>query len=287
MNDTVVTPVWFITGCSRGLGLALARAVLARGHRVVATAREPASLDALVAANPAHCIALPLDLSQPAQIASTVAAAHAAFGRIDFLVNNAGAGLLGALEEFSEAQIAENFTVNFFGPVNLFRAVLPIFRAQKSGHVLSVSAAAAIANYPGFSIYGAAKRALESTLESLAAEGRGFGLKVTIVQPGAFRTEFFSRSVSRAAGHLADYDATSGKFCRYLETIDGKQPGDPALIADAILAAATADRPPLRLVLGAYANDKVKRTAAAAQRELETWAPVAAAATDFKTAPST
>lgn len=283
MNDSVASPVWFITGCSRGLGLALAHAVLARGHRVIATARDPAALDALVATHPAHCVALPLDLTQPTQIASTVAAAQSAFGRIDFLVNNAGAGLLGALEEFSEAQIAENFTVNFFGPVNLFRAVLPIFRAQKSGHILSVSAAAAIANYPGFSIYGAAKRALEGTLESLAAESRSFGLKVTIVQPGAFRTEFFSRSVSRAADRIADYDATSGKFCRYLETIDGKQPGDPSLIAVAILAAATADRPPLRLVLGAYANDKVKRTASAAQRELETWAPVALA-TDFKSA---
>jgi len=277
------SPVWFITGCSSGLGLALATAALARGDRVVATARDPGRLQALGQAHPATCQTLALDVTRPDQVEAAIPAALAAFGRIDVLVNNAGVGLVGAIEETTDADIARVFEVNFLGALRVTRAWLPQFRAQRDGHVVFLSAAAAIANYPGFGIYGAAKRALEGAAESLAQEGRPFGLRVSIVQPGPFRTDFIGRSLAHVAAPLADYDATRGKFARYLASVHGQQPGDPARAAAAIIAAVLADRPPLRLVLGAYATDKARRTLSAAQRELEAWAPVAAA-TEFQPA---
>lgn len=276
------SPVWLITGCSRGLGHALAAAALARGDRVVATARDTTHLADLVAAHPATCRAIALDVTQPKQVSATVAAAQAAFGRIDVLINNAGVGLVGAIEETTEAEIARCFEVNFLGALRVTRAVLPHFRAERGGHVVFLSAAAAIANYPGFGIYGAAKRALEGAAEALAQECRPFGLKVTLVQPGPFRTDFIGRSLAHVASPLPDYDATRGKFARYLASVNGQQPGDPFRAAAAILAAVDAERPPLRLVLGAYAHEKTRRTIAAAQRELESWAPVASA-TEYPT----
>jgi NAD(P)-dependent dehydrogenase (short-subunit alcohol dehydrogenase family) len=273
-------PVWLITGCSRGLGHALAATALARGDRVVATARNPAQLAALAAAYPDNCRTLELDVTRPDQVGTAVGAALAAFGGIDVLVNNAGAGLVGAIEETDEAEIARCLDVNFLGALRVTRAVLPHFRARQGGHVVFLSAAAAIANYPGFGIYGAAKRALEGAAESLAQESRPFGLRVTLVQPGPFRTDFINHSLAHAAAPLPAYDATRGKFARTLASIHGQQPGDPARAAAAILVAVDAERPPLRLVLGAYAHDKTRRTIAAAERELDAWAPLSAA-TEF------
>lgn len=212
---------------------------------------------------------LALDVTDAAQVGPVVAQAAAAFGRIDVVVNNAGYGVIGALEELGDEQIARNFETNFFGAVRVIRAALPILRAQRRGHFVNISAAAAIANYPGFSIYGATKWALEGMSESLAAEVRPFGLKVTIVQPGPFRTEFVARSLERAAERIADYDPSSGKFLRLIETMNGQQPGDPDKAADAIIAAVAAPNPPLRLVLGKYAQDKARRKLSAATRELD------------------
>lgn len=274
--------VWLITGCSRGLGHALASAALARGDRVIATARNPADLAALAAAHPDTCRALALDVTQPDQVTASVTAAREAFKGIDVVVNNAGVGLIGALEETDETEIARCFEVNFLGALRVTRAVLPHFRTRRGGHAVFISAAAAIANYPGFGIYGAAKRALEGAAEALAQEGRPFGLRVTLVQPGPFRTSFIGTSLAQVTSPLPDYDATRGKFARTLAAMDGRQPGDPARAAAAILAAVDAERPPLRLVLGAYATDKARRTLSAAQRELEAWTPVAAA-TEFPT----
>ncbi len=278
-NDT---PVWFITGCSTGLGRALAGRVLARGHRLIATARQPETLAALVAEDPSRCQALALDVADAPQVAAVVAQAAAAFGRLDVVVNNAGYGLLGAVEEYDDAQIERNFETNFFGALRVIRAALPILRAQRRGHFVNVSAAAVIANYPGFSIYGATKWALEGVSESLAAEVRPLGLKVTIVQPGPFRTDFVVRSLERATGHIPDYDPSSGKFRRCLETMNGRQPGDPTRAADAIMDAVAAENPPLRLVLGKYAIDKARRKLAAAARELDLGSGAGLAA-DFPT----
>ena len=281
MNEQNDSPVWFITGCSSGLGRALAQRVLARGHRLVATARRPESLTDLVASQPNRCRTLALDVTVAAQITPVVAQAAAAFGQLDVVVNNAGYGLVGAVEEVSDEQIARSFETNFFGALRVMRAALPFLRAQGHGHFVNISAAAAIANYPGFSIYGATKCALEGISESLAAEVRPLGLKVTIVQPGPFRTDFISRSLERAPDRVADYEASSGKFLRFLETMSGRQPGDPDKAADAIIATVASEHPPLRLVLGKYATEKARRKFSSAARELDA-AAAAGLATDFE-----
>ncbi len=275
MNDPTTPPrVWLITGCSSGFGLALASAVLDRGERVVATARQPSSLDELAGRHPQTCRVLALDVTDIEQVKETVARAAEAFGRIDVVVNNAGYGLVGAFEELGPEQIERNFQTNFFGALAVIRAALPILRSQGSGHIVNISAAAVISNYAGFSIYGATKWALEGVSESLAAELKPLGIKVTIVQPGPFRTDFIGRSLERAESHLADYDRTSGRFLRFLETMDGKQPGDPSRAAQAIITAVESTAPPLRLVLGKYANDKVRKKLADTGRDLTGWEPV-------------
>ena len=211
-----------------------------------------------------------------------VAQAAETFGRLDVVVNNAGYGLVGAVEKYDEAQIVRNVKTKFFGALRVIRAALPILRAQRRGHFVNISAAAVIANYLGFSIYGATKWALEGVSESLAAEVRPLGLKVTIVQPGPFRTDFIARSLERATKHIPDYDPSSGKFRRFLETMNGRQPGDPAKAADAIIDAVASENPPLRLVLGKYAIDKARRKLGSAARKIDAGS-AAGLATDFPT----
>lgn len=281
MNEsTTPARVWLITGCSSGLGLALVTSLLSRGQQVIATARHLESLAELAARYPETCRALPLDVADAVQVKSAIAEAATAWGRLDVIVNNAGYGLVGAFEELGAEQISRNFSVNFFGALEVIRAALPILRAQGRGHIVNISAAAVISNYAGFSIYGATKWALEGVSESLAAELKPLGIKVMIVQPGPFRTEFISRSLERAENHLADYDRTSGKFLRFLETMEGKQPGDPAKAAEAIIAAVESDTPPLRLVLGKYANDKTRKKFTDAEKERAAWEHVGVP-TDF------
>ncbi len=274
--------VWFITGSSGGLGRALAGAALARGDRVVAASRHPGQLAELAASHPETCRPVALDLTDPAAVLAAVESARAAFGGIDILVHNAGGAVFGALEELDDAEVERNLELNFIAPLRLTRAVLPLMRAQRRGHVVSISAGAALGNYPGFSAYGAAKLALEGAMESLAQEARPFGIAVTLVQPGPFRTEFLGRSTTRAAARLDAYDATSGKFLKYLESIAGRQPGDPVGAARAILTAVDAERAPLRLVLGKYAVDKARRRLASVGRELDAWAETGTGA-DFIT----
>ncbi len=266
--------VWLITGCSSGLGLALATLALARGQRVIATARQSTALEELKTLYPRTCLPITLDVTNASQVQAAFAQGLTEFGRLDVLVNNAGCGLIGAFEEFEEEQVARTFDVNFFAPLDLIRHALPFFRAQRSGHVVNISAAAAISNYAGFSIYGASKCALEGVSESLAAELKPLGINVTIVQPGPFRTGFISRSLEPAETHIPDYDGTSGKFRRLLQAMDGKQPGDPDKAAGAIFSAVESQKPPLRLVLGKYATDKVRRQTSAIESELAAWASV-------------
>lgn len=270
--------VWFITGASRGLGRAVAEAALARGDRVAATARDPGTLADLVAAAPERAVALRLDVTAPGEAQVAVDAALAAFGRLDVVVNNAGFGLLGALEELTEEQMRRQWETNFLGAVHVVRASLPVLRGQRSGHLVFISAAAAISNYPGFSLYGASKAALEALGEAVAAETRPLGIKVTLVQPGPFRTDFVGRSLEAGAATLPDYEGTSGKFRRLVESTRGRQQGDPTKAAAAILAAVDAASPPLRLVLGKYATDKARRRYNAGLRELEAWEGVGASA---------
>jgi NAD(P)-dependent dehydrogenase (short-subunit alcohol dehydrogenase family) len=263
--------VWFITGCSSGFGRELALAALNNGDRVIATARKVEGLSGLTEQFPDTCRAMEFDVTDFSNAAAVFENAVAAFGQVDVLVNNAGYGLIGSIEESSREQIDRNFAVNFFGPLELIRVALPHFRAHKSGHVVNISAAAVISNYAGFGIYGAAKSALESLSEALALEGRGFGLKVTLVQPGPFRTDFIARSLEKVESEISEYAGTSGKFGKLIASMDGRQPGDPARAAQAILQAVAAERPPLRLVLGKYAIEKSRRDRNNREAELREW----------------
>jgi NAD(P)-dependent dehydrogenase (short-subunit alcohol dehydrogenase family) len=260
--------VWFITGASSGFGRALTEVALSQGDLVVSTARNPASLDDLAARVPDSLRVLPLDVTQTASIPGVIQQAIAEFGRIDVLVNNAGRGLIGAVEETSDAETRAIFETNFFGPAAVLRALLPHFRERKAGHIVQMGAAAAIANYAGFGAYGAAKGALSSLTESLAQELKPLGIRVTLVEPGPFRTDFVGRSMTRAATTLPDYANTSARFGQYLAKIDGKQPGNPMLAAEAIVKLVHSGEAPLRFVLGRYAIDKTRKTFAAREREL-------------------
>lgn len=270
--------VWMVTGCSSGLGRALVEEALAGGDRVVATARRPETLEDLASRAPDQLRVLPLDVTDGPAVAAAVTGAIGAWGQVDVVVTNAGEGLLGAVEEVPEELVRRSFEVNFFGAWRVIQGFLPHLRARRSGHLILTSAAAAIANYPGFGAYGAAKRALEGLGESLAQELRPCGVRVTLVQPGPFRTGFARRTLATPVPALADYEPTVGRFRQLLGRMDGKQPGDPARAAQAIRQVVGHPHPPLRLVLGRYAVGKARKTLAEAGRELAEWEAVAAGA---------
>jgi NAD(P)-dependent dehydrogenase (short-subunit alcohol dehydrogenase family) len=272
--------VWLVTGSSSGFGRELVEAALERGERVVATARNVDGLAPLVEAHPGRLRVAVLDVTSEHNAGFVVKTAVETFGRVDVLVNNAGCGLIGAFEECAPEQVRRNFEVNFFGALSLTRAVLPALRGQRSGTIVNMSAAAAISNYAGFSAYGAAKFALEGWSEAIRAELAPLGVRVVLVEPGPFRTEFIGKSLDRASGKIADYDQTSGRFAALLSKMNGKQPGDPARAAGAIIAAVDSPNPPMRLVLGKYAVEKMKKKLASTGAELAAWEAVGAG-TDF------
>jgi NAD(P)-dependent dehydrogenase (short-subunit alcohol dehydrogenase family) len=265
-NTAATQQVWLITGCSSGLGRALAEAALQAGHRVVATAREEWSLIPLQEMG--DCLTLKYDVTQDDPQALLQQVIHWA-GRLDVLVNNAGRGWLSALEHTPDPELADCMAVNFLGPYRLMRAAAPIFRDQHSGWVIQISAAAAIANYAGFSAYGAAKSALEAASESYATELQPYGIKVTLVQPGPYRTNFISRSLTQLPDPTSSYSDTVGKFSSLLAKMDGKQPGDPAAAASEILNLVQSGHSPIRLVLGDYAKKKARHAAQLRLRELD------------------
>jgi len=263
--------VWFITGCSSGFGRSLARKVLENGFSVVATARDKGKLTDLECEFGDLVSVVSLDVNDNDQILEAINSAVDTFGRIDVLVNNAGYGLVGALEEYSEEQMLNNFKTNFWSPVNLIRKVLPILRKQRSGHIINMSAGAAIMNEVGFSIYAASKAALDLASEALCWELKPLGINVTNVVPGPFRTDFINRSLNRAEKRIEDYDQTVGKFVNFLEKIDGKQPGDPDKGAEAIINITNLDKPPLYLYLGEYAYKSANRKIKTMKKYLDDW----------------
>ena len=274
----MTTKTWFITGCSSGFGRALVEAALARGQRVIATARDIRSIADLEQVD--RCQVMTLDITEASEIPLVIQAAAEVWGGLDVIVNNAGYGLIGAVEECGDEQIRRNFETNFFGPLNVMRAALPLLRAQKSGHIVNISAAAAISNYAGFGIYGGAKAALDLMSESLRAELAPLGIKVTLVQPGPFRTDFISRGMEKASDLIPDYDATSGRFAKFLTSMNGKQPGDPVRAASAIVETVLSGEAPLHFPLGKYVVKKLRDKAAALTREADKWEAVAAS-TEF------
>lgn len=266
--------VYLITGTSSGFGRALAEVVLKRGDSAALTARRPEVLNDLVARYPETAIAVKLDVTKDEDRKAAIRAAMDRFGQIDVLVNNAGQGSLGAVEEFSSEQIRSHFEVNTFGVIELTRAALPIFRQQRSGHILCLTSVGGIVSMGGFSLYCATKYAVEGFAEGLRDEVKGLGIKVTIVEPGAFRTDFAGDANMRPSAPLDDYYPVVEPLRQYLYGGDGKQPGDPLKAAAAMVEVVESDIPPLRLLLGKDAYDVWDQKRAEREADFDAWREV-------------
>lgn len=269
---------WLITGASSGFGLELARAALARGDTVVGTLRQRAQADTFEKLARGRSHAVLLDVTRAADIGPAVQQAVQRAGGIDVLVNNAGYGLFGAVEEVSDAEARHVMETNFFGALNVTRALLPQFREQRSGHIFNISSVAGVVGFPGCGYYAASKFALEGASEALAGELAPFGVRVTIVEPGGFRTNFAGGSMRQAEQVLGPYaDTPAGKARQSIGRYDGRQPGDPAKAALAIINTLEAPQAPLRLVLGADAVAMVRGKHEGTLKLLAEWEPVSAA----------
>lgn len=272
--------VWLITGASSGLGQAIAEAALAAGDTVVAAVRTLAAMDGLAAAHPGRAAAVELDVTDSAGIPAAVNEVIARYGRIDVLVNSAGRALVGGVEETSDRELRDLMEVHFFGPAALTRAVLPHMRQQGSGAIVQISSMGGRMSFAGVGAYSATKFALEGLSEALAAEAAPFGIKVLIVEPGAFRTGLHRTGTRQEAAAIPAYDDIIGPVRTQQAGFDGKQPGDPAKAAAAILAALDANKTPLRLPLGNDAADAISASLDTARAELAAWEPVTRG-TDF------
>ncbi|PVM85567.1 short-chain dehydrogenase/reductase [Caulobacter radicis] len=274
-----MTKTWLITGASRGLGRALAEAVLAAGDRLVATARDPRALEDLAQRHGDAVRLAGLDVSDPAAAESAVALAAQAFGRLDVVVNNAGYGDVGSVEDTSLDDFRRQIETNLFGTIIVTKAAIPLMRRQGSGHVIQLSSVGGRIGAPGRAPYSAAKWGVEGFSESLALEMALVGVRVTIVEPGGFRTDFAGASTTLSAGR-AEYDAVVGATARRQAAYDGTQPGDPARAAQAILAIAAMDEPPLRIALGSDAVGIIRDTDQRRLAQLEHWRDLSVS-TDF------
>ncbi|MDQ1058762.1 NAD(P)-dependent dehydrogenase (short-subunit alcohol dehydrogenase family) [Arthrobacter globiformis] len=262
---------WLITGCSTGLGRALAQTVLAHGHNAVVTARNVNAVKDIAADFPDTALPLPLDVTDKEQISSAVQQAQARFGGIDVLVNNAGYGYRAAVEEADDADIRQLFDTNLFGAVDMIKAVLPDMRAKRSGAILNISSIGARISPAGSGYYSATKAALEGLSGSLHKELQPLGISVTAIEPGAFRTDFAGRSLTQSATAIPDYAETAGKRRKENDTVHGTQPGDPGKAAEAIIAVVESANPPSLLVLGQDAFGAFAAVADAQRAELDQW----------------
>ena len=260
-------PVWLITGCSTGFGRELASILIGRGYRVAATARNPARIADLAAGHAANALTLRLDVDKPADISAAVEAAKQEFGRIDVLVNNAGYGYLAAAEEGEDDDIRAVFETNFFGLAAMIRAVLPIMRAQKAGAIVNVSSVGGLIGNPGSAYYAATKFAVEGLSESLSKEVQPFGIKVLIVEPGPFRTDWGGRSLKTPKRAIEAYAETAIAHRNRIQGFSGSQPGDPVRAAETIIATVESANPPLRLPLGADGYERIGAKIEALRKE--------------------
>ncbi|MFD2642819.1 oxidoreductase [Pseudomonas japonica] len=271
---------WLITGASRGFGTLIAQQALAAGDAVIATARNPEDIEARLGQHP-NLLAVRLDVTREAQAHEAVAAGIKRFGRIDVLVNNAGFGVLGAVEETSASETERLFATNVFGLLNVSRAVLPHMRRQRSGHVINISSLGGYQAYVGWGVYGATKFAVEGISEAMHQELAPLGIKVTVVEPGFFRTDFLDeQSLLKTALELPDYAATVGVMRNFAEAANHAQPGDPAKLAEALLTLANAANPPQRLALGSDALARIETKHRAVEQELVEWKALSLS-TDF------
>ena len=278
-TNTRATPVWLITGCSTGLGRALAERVIEHGHRVVATARDPKQIQDIVSGN-ANALGLALDVTNTKQVSDAVAQAERAFGRIDVLVNNAGYGYLAAVEEGEDAEVRAMFETNFFGLVELTKRVLPGMRARGKGHIINITSVGGLIGNPSAGYYNATKFAVEGLSEALAKEVEPLGIRVTSIEPGPFRTDWAGRSLKQPQRSIEAYANTSGARRAEITGRSGKQPGDPVRAADAIIKVVESPTPPVNLILGRNGLERVRAKFADFISSIDEWEAVTLSA-DF------
>lgn len=271
---------WLITGCSTGLGKSLAKAALEAGYNTVATARDVRSVQDLVSAHPDTALAVALDVTNKAQVESAVRRTEERFGSVDVLVNNAGYGYRAAVEEGDEKEVADLFATNFFGMVSMIKGVLPGMRARRSGTILNVSSIAGRLAAPGSGYYSATKFAVEGMSDALRKEVAPLGIRVTILEPGAFRTDFAGRSLHQARTNIADYASTAGPRRKENDKTHGTQPGDPERAAQAIIKLVADSTVPARLLLGSDAVKIVGGELDTQRREIDAWKDISIS-TDF------
>lgn len=266
--------VWFITGCSTGFGRFLAKEVLAKGHQAVVTARNTADIQDIIADYPASTLALKLDVTVTEQIVEAVKAAIEKFGRIDVLVNNAGIGYFGAVEESEEAEVRRMFEINFFGLARVTQEVLPHMRRQRSGHILNIASIGGLRSFPAVGFYNATKYAVDGLSEALYKEVAPLGIKVTVIAPSGFRTDWAGRSAKNSAVVIDDYAATAGKNKSDIRGYSGNQPGDPVKAAQAMIQVTETENPPLRLLLGKAALKGARAKLEELKKDFDDWAAV-------------
>lgn len=266
--------VWFITGCSTGFGRALATNLLENGYRVAVTARNAEKVADLVAIDPGNALAIALDVTDKQQVADAVIKAEGHFGRIDVLVNNAGFGYFGAIEESDEAEVRSMFEANFWGLAEMTRAVLPKMRERQSGTIVNISSIGGFVSFPGLGYYHATKYAVNGFSEALKKEVEPLGIKVVLVQPSGFRTDWAGRSANDAPTTIADYSETAGTNQANIRGYSGNQPGDPLRAAKAIVQAVESDEPPFYFLLGKAALKNARLKVEALTADFDKWADV-------------
>lgn len=266
--------VWLITGCSTGFGRELAQQAIEKGYSVAVTARNPDSIKDLVQGHEDKVIALALDVTKPEQIHTAVDRTKDRFGRIDVLVNNAGIGYFGAVEESEEEEVRRMFEINVFGLAHMTQAVLPVMRAQRSGHIVNIASIGGLVSFPAVGFYNATKFAVVGLSESLAKETQPLGIKVTIVAPSGFRTDWAGRSANESKTVIDDYSETAGANRSNIRKNSGQQPGDPVKAAAAIIKAVESDQPPLRLLLGAAALKGGRNKLEELKKDFDAWEEV-------------
>ncbi len=266
-----MSKVWFITGCSTGFGRELAKEVLAAGYRAAVASRNTDDVKDIVEAHPDNAIAVKLDVTKADEISAAVEQIQSKFGQIDVLVNNAGIGYFGAIEESEEDEVRRMFEINFFGLANVTKAVLPILRKQRSGHILNVASIGGLVGFPAVGFYNATKFAVDGFSESLAKEVAPLGIKVTVIAPSGFRTDWAGRSANNSKIVIDDYKDTAGANKDNIRGYSGNQPGDPVRAAKAMIKAVESENPPLRLLLGEAALKGARNKLDVLKKDFDAW----------------
>jgi len=273
-----LSDVWFITGCSSGFGRELAKLVLDRGYRAVITARDPRTIQDLAAGRDGRALALKLDVTNKAEVAEAVKTAQSTFGSIDVLVNNAGYGYVGAIEESEEDEVRAMVDTNFFGLARMIRAVLPEMRKRRRGFIVNISSNGGLQAFPGFGYYNSTKFAVEGLSEALEKEVAPLGIKVLLVEPGPFRTDWAGRSLKRTKERIPEYAETAGAPLERLISGSGKQVGDPVRAGEVIIKAVESENMPLHLVLGKVAVETARSKIELLRRDVDAWEEIALSA---------